>query len=113
MEIKFLPKFRYCVYFSPMIYGTQVKRERNILIRTISYDLGFQNFNFLDWTVPRAGFGLANLVNHIHPFDNPAKGRVLPIEEVVVDEVDKELGPAGIGARVSHGDGPAIVPVNA
>ena len=35
----------------------------------------------------------------------------LSIEEIVVDEVDEELGPPGVGAGVCHRDGPAIVPV--
>jgi hypothetical protein len=82
-----------------------------MLVQTTLLDLGFHDDDFFDRTITRTRFHLTHLINHIHPFNHFTKNRVLAIEEVVIDEVDKELGTPGIGTGVCHGDGPAIVPV--
>ena len=69
------------------------------------------NGDVLDRAVPGSGFCFADFVNDIHALDHFPKDRVFGIEMVVVNKVDEELAPPGIGAGVCHGDCPPIIPV--
>jgi hypothetical protein len=80
---------RWCPHYR--LYFTREKESGIMVMRIISRYFSFHNNDFLDWTVTRTGFRLANLVDHIHPFNNPAKYRVFAIEKVVVHKVNEEL----------------------
>ena len=54
---------------------------------------------------------LCNFIDYIHTFNNRTKDRVFCIQEVVVNKVDKELAPPGIGAGICHGDRAPVIPV--
>jgi len=69
------------------------------------------NSHVLDRAIPRPGFCFTDFVNDIHAVDNLSKDRVFGIEVVVVNKVDKELAPPGIGAGICHGDRAPVIPV--
>ncbi len=62
------------------------------------------------------GFHLADLINHVHAFDDFTEHAVAPavltgvVQEVVVAGVDEELRSGGIGhVGAGHGDGVVVV----
>jgi hypothetical protein len=72
---------------------------------------GTDNGDILDRAVTGSGFCFADFVNDIHTLDYFPEYGVFGIEVVVVNKVDKELAPPGIGAGVCHGDRTPCIPV--
>src|SRR5207247_4515667 len=53
----------------------------------------------------------ADGVDDLHTANDSSEDGMLPIQPVVVDDVDEELAASGVRTRVRHGDGPPPISV--
>merc|ERR1719244_1322743 len=60
------------------------------------------DYNFLR-SFPRLGTKAFDLLDDIHSLHNLAKHHMLPIQPLSLGSAEKELGPIGVGASISHG----------
>ncbi len=82
--------------------------EKRFSFQTIT---SMDNGDILDGAIVCAGLYTGNFINNVHPLNNLPEDRVFCVEEVIVDKVDEELAPPGVGAGVCHGDRTPVIPV--
>jgi hypothetical protein len=65
----------------------------------------------LKWPISRTGLNFSDFIDYIHPFNDFAKDGVFCIQEIITDEIDKELASPGVWAGVCHGDRTPVIPI--
>jgi len=63
----------------------------------------------LDWPVVGADLCAADLADDLHALDNLPEDRVFAVKEIVVHQVDEELGTPGVRSGICHGNRPPVI----